>query len=69
MDDICEFRVVSATSEDGNHISSNITVADLSEMWQTKAGAEKASIVLELDNPIVLHTIEIGLYLPYLGQM
>lgn len=55
----CEFKVVSASSA-STQVNTDGYVHDLQEIWQTEEGEEKASIVLELSNPTVVNTIQIG---------
>lgn len=59
-EDCVEFKVISASSEDGTHVASNVAMQDLGEPWQTEEGEEKASLVLELVDPTILHAVEIG---------
>ncbi|XP_066147045.1 DNA repair protein XRCC1 [Euwallacea fornicatus] len=54
-------RIVSFTSEDPNHQASNILSSDSIKKWKCKSAGEKsASVVLQLDQPYIISSIDIG---------
>ncbi|XP_048521816.1 DNA repair protein XRCC1 [Dendroctonus ponderosae] len=54
-------RVLSFTSEDANHVASNIISKDTTKKWKCKtAGEQSASVVLQLDQPYIINGIDIG---------
>lgn len=54
-------RIVSFSSEDPNHTANNILLKDTSKKWKCKVVGEKnASVVLQLDQPYVISSIDIG---------
>ncbi|XP_066245801.1 DNA repair protein XRCC1 [Euwallacea similis] len=54
-------RIVSFTSEDPNHQASNILSSDSTKKWKCKSAGEKSSsVVLQLDQPYIISSIDIG---------